>query len=65
MDATRPHDADPLDQSAGFLGVGRSLTFPFPQWRARDGHRTVFFDEGRGPAQVFVHGLGGKATHWE
>lgn len=56
---------DPLDPAAGFLGLGRSLTFPYPQWRARDRYRTVFFDEGDGPPMVLVHGLGGNATHWE
>ncbi|MBI4700300.1 MAG: alpha/beta fold hydrolase [Deltaproteobacteria bacterium] len=54
-----------LDESAGFLGMGRSLTFPFPQWRDGDEFRTVYFDEGSGPAIVFVHGLGANATHWE
>jgi pimeloyl-ACP methyl ester carboxylesterase len=58
-------DADPLDEAAGFLGLGRSLTFPFSQWRGRDRFRTVFFDEGSGPPLVFVHGLGGNATHFE
>lgn len=58
-------DADPLDEAAGFLGLGRSLTFPFAQWRGRDRFRTVFFDEGSGPALVCVHGLGGNATHFE
>jgi len=55
----------PLDEGAEFLGMGRSTTFPFPQWRASDEHRTVFFDEGHGHPLVFVHGLGGNATHWE
>ena len=59
-----PH-AELLDESSGFLGIGRSLTFPFPQWRAFDQYRTVFFDEGDGPAIVFLHGLGGNATHFE
>ena len=57
--------SEPLDESRGFLGLGRSLTFPFPQWRANDRYRTVYFDEGEGPAIVFVHGLGANATHWE
>jgi pimeloyl-ACP methyl ester carboxylesterase len=65
----KPHPAseiaDPLDESRGCLGLGRSLTFPFPQWRARDRHRTVFFDEGAGDPLVLVHGVGGNATHWE
>ncbi len=59
-----PPDADPLDESR-FLGMGRSLAFPFPQWRARDRYRTVFFDEGQGQPLVFVHGLGANATHFE
>ena len=54
-----------LDESAGFLGIGRSQTFPFPQWRANDRYRTVYFDEGEGPTLVMVHGLGANATHWE
>jgi pimeloyl-ACP methyl ester carboxylesterase len=54
-----------LDESGRFLGMGRSLTFPFRQWRDVDQHRTVFFDEGRGDPIVFVHGLGGNATHFE
>ncbi len=58
-------EAERLDETAGFLGMGRSLSFPFPQWRARDEYRTVFFDEGYGHPLVFVHGLGGNATHWE
>lgn len=57
--------ADPLEQSPRFLGLGRSLTFPHRQWRARDPQRTVFFDEGEGPPLVLVHGLGGNATHFE
>jgi pimeloyl-ACP methyl ester carboxylesterase len=66
MDVEHAHtDAEPLDETAGFLGLGRSLTFPFAQWRGRDRFRTVFFDEGCGPALVFVHGLGGNATHFE
>lgn len=47
------------------LGLGRSASFPWPQWRDQDPHRTVFFDEGQGQTLVFVHGLGGNATHWE
>lgn len=63
--ARRPPAREPLDESGEFGGMGRSLTFPFPQWRERDRYRTVYFDEGRGPPVVFVHGLGGNATHWE
>ncbi len=55
---------DPLDLTLA-LGTGRSDRFPFPQWRAGDRFRTVYFDEGSGPALVLVHGLGGNATHWE
>lgn len=58
-------DATLLDESAGFLGLGRSLTFPWPQWRADDEHKTVFYDEGEGRAIIFVHGLGANGTHWE
>jgi pimeloyl-ACP methyl ester carboxylesterase len=57
--------ADVLDETAGFGGMGRSTTFPFTQWRARDEFETVYFDEGSGRTLVFVHGLGGNATHWE
>lgn len=57
--------AEPLDEEHGFAGMGRSHTFPFRQWRDRDEYRTVFFDEGQGPPVVFVHGLGGNATHFE
>lgn len=56
---------EPLDPSSRFLGMGRSLTFPFPQWRDSDPYRTVFFDEGEGATVVFVHGLGANATHFE
>jgi len=56
---------EPLDERADFLGMGRALSIPFPQWRARDRYRTVFFDEGEGHPLVFVHGLGANATHWE
>ena len=59
-----PPAPEPLDQSE-FLGMGRSLTFPFPQWRDHDEYRTVFFDEGWGRTLVFVHGVGGNATHFE
>lgn len=59
------HDAELLDESRGMLGMGRSLTFPFRQWRARDEYRTVYFDEGQGHPIVFVHGLGANATHFE
>ncbi len=58
-------DRQLLDTDKGFLGIGRSLTFPFPQWRANDRYRTVYFDEGEGPPLVMVHGLGANATHWE
>jgi len=62
----RPCPGDePLDASPGELGLGRSPTFPLRQWRAGDRFRTVYFDEGDGRAIVFVHGLGGNATHWE
>ncbi|MBM4395631.1 MAG: alpha/beta fold hydrolase [Deltaproteobacteria bacterium] len=54
-----------LDDTCGPVSMGRSPTFPFAQWRGWDEHRTVYFDEGRGPALVFVHGLGGNVTHWE
>jgi pimeloyl-ACP methyl ester carboxylesterase len=62
-------DDELLDESV-FLGMGRSLTFPFPQYRARDRFRTVYFDTGptarrRGKTVVFLHGLGANATHWE
>jgi pimeloyl-ACP methyl ester carboxylesterase len=60
-----PPADEPLDLTAGHLGMGRSLTFPFPQWRAVDRYRTVYFDEGKGRPVVFLHGLGGNATHWE
>jgi pimeloyl-ACP methyl ester carboxylesterase len=60
-----PLDAEPLDESRGYLGMGRSISFPFSQWRALDRYRTVFFDEGEGHPLVFVHGLGGNATHFE
>jgi pimeloyl-ACP methyl ester carboxylesterase len=64
-EVSAPDGAELLDVSGQFLGLGRSLTIPFPQWRARDRYRTVFFDEGEGRTLVFVHGLGGNATHWE
>jgi len=54
-----------LDQSGAMVSMGRSRTFPFPQWRADDPFGTVYFDEGRGRTVVFVHGLGGNITHWE
>lgn len=60
-----PVEAELLDETCGCLGIGRSLTFPFPQWRARDAYRTVYFDEGEGRTLVFLHGLGGNATHFE
>jgi len=56
---------EPLDQGNGFQGMGRSHTFPFREWRDSDEYRTVFFDEGEGHPIVFVHGLGGNATHFE
>ncbi|MBW2526294.1 MAG: alpha/beta fold hydrolase [Deltaproteobacteria bacterium] len=58
-------EVEPLDQGNGFQGMGRSHTFPFREWRDSDEHRTVFFDEGAGHPLVFVHGLGGNATHFE
>ena len=61
----RPIGVEPLDIGKKMLGMGRSDTFPFPQWRDSDRYRTVFFDEGRGRPLVFVHGLGGNATHWQ
>ena len=62
---TLPGD-EPLDERAGFLGMGRSISFPYPQWRAKDPYRTVFFDVGEGPSTiVMVHGLGANATHFE
>lgn len=60
-----PPQRELLDESQGFLGMSRSLTFPFPQWRENDEHRTVYFDQGEGRTLVFVHGLGANATHWE
>jgi pimeloyl-ACP methyl ester carboxylesterase len=54
-----------LDETSGYAGLGRSDTFPFPQWRDSDEYRTVFFDAGEGEPIVFVHGLGGNATHFE
>ena len=48
------------------LGMGRSKSFPFPQYRAADPYRTVFFDVGEGPRTVvMIHGLGANATHYE
>lgn len=62
----RPRPAPvPLDETGPFGGMGRSLTFPFRQWRDDDEHQTVFFDEGRGHPLVFVHGLGGNCTNFE
>jgi pimeloyl-ACP methyl ester carboxylesterase len=61
----RPATAELLDDRDGYLGLGRSHTFPFPQYRDDDKHATVFFDEGEGRTLVFVHGLGANATHWE
>ncbi len=54
-----------LDATAAMLGIGRSATFPLPEWRAADPYHTVYFDEGHGRTLVFVHGLGGNATHFE
>lgn len=65
MDGPRLPRAERIDGSGYALGSGRSLTFPFAQWRARDRQRTVFFDEGQGRPVVLVHGIGGNATHWE
>jgi len=64
------HADELLDESV-FLGMGRSLTFPFPQYRARDRFRTVYFDAGPDKRRndsktlVLLHGLGANATHWE
>jgi pimeloyl-ACP methyl ester carboxylesterase len=55
----------PLEQGQGAVSMGRSPSFPFPQWHADDEWRTVHFDEGEGDPLVFVHGLGGNVTHWE
>lgn len=63
--AKAPEKDEILDESVQFLGMGRSSSFPFPQFRANDRFRTVFFDAGKGHPLVFVHGLGGNATHWE
>jgi pimeloyl-ACP methyl ester carboxylesterase len=60
-----PAQDDLLDESGPFLGLGRSLTFPFHQYHARDAYRTVYCDAGRGPTVVFLHGLGANFTHWE
>jgi pimeloyl-ACP methyl ester carboxylesterase len=61
-----PGGEEPLDESLGLMGMGRSTTFPFPQWRANDEFRTVYFDVGEGPQTlVLVHGLGANLTHWE
>jgi len=46
-------------------GLGRSSTFPFPQYIADDEHETVYFDEGLGRTLVLVHGLGANCTNWE
>lgn len=43
---------------------GRVRDFALPQYRDRDGHRTVFFDAGQGDAIIFLHGLGGNLTQW-
>ena len=61
----RRGDAVRLDTRGAMLGMGRSPSFPYPEWRDADPYRTVFFDEGEGHAIVFVHGLGGNATHWQ
>jgi len=58
-------DDEPLESVSPVRGIGRSWSFPLPQWRARDLYRTVYFDEGRGRTLVFIHGLGGNATNWE
>jgi len=64
--AAQPAPGDePLDETGPMPGLGRSPTFPLPQWRARDPYRTVYFDAGGGRPLVFVHGLGGNATNWE
>lgn len=64
---TLPGDELLDPKAAGFsLGMGRSKSFPFPQYRASDPYRTVFFDVGEGPQTVvMIHGLGANATHFE
>jgi pimeloyl-ACP methyl ester carboxylesterase len=62
----RPVPEELLDESLGLMGMGRSTTFPFPQWRSNDEYRTVYFDVGEGPRTlILVHGLGANLTHWE
>lgn len=63
--APRRRGPERLALGDGMVSMGRSPTFPFPQWRADDEWRTVYFDEGKGDPIVFVHGLGGNVTHWE
>ncbi|MFT7621899.1 MAG: pimeloyl-ACP methyl ester carboxylesterase [Myxococcota bacterium] len=48
------------------LGGGRDRAFSLPQFFFRkNGRRTAFADSGgSGPPILFVHGLGGNATHW-
>lgn len=55
----------PLREGGPLLGLGRSTTFPLPQYVADDEYRTVYFDEGEGETIVLVHGLGANCTHWE
>jgi pimeloyl-ACP methyl ester carboxylesterase len=46
--------------------LGRSRSFPYRTRHAQlDGGRVAYFDEGQGPALLFVHGLVGDFTHFE
>ncbi len=46
-------------------GSGRDRRFQLPQFfTSLNGNRTAFFDAGKGPALIFVHGLAGNVTHW-
>ena len=54
-----------LETLTRWRGLGRSSTFPFPQYVADDAHQTVYFDHGEGESLVFVHGLGASLTNWE
>lgn len=48
------------------LGDRRSKTFPYVTRYAKTPHGPVaYFDEGTGPAIIFVHGLAGDFTHFE
>ena len=50
---------------ANVMGPGRDRRLLLPQYFATvDGHRTAFFDAGKGRPFIFVHGLAGNATHW-